>query len=516
VRALAVHDDGTGEALYAGGDFADAGGNAAARVARWTGSEWTPLASGVGANDYEEVRSLTVFDLGGGPSLVVGGRFERAGTVQIGDVVAAPFASSSDDALGAPPSFVAVWDGNAWAGLGLAFDGPVDALVAHQAPGELEPSLVAVGTFSRAGDQAAARVTRFSSGSNAWGPLGSGRGPSHAVLALAGFDDGGGLDLYAGGEFTAAGAVRASGVARFDPAAPSGGWTALGGGVNGAVRALATADLGGGAALYAAGDFTQAGGAPVRFAARWDPSGASWQPLGASNAGLDGAVHALVAFDDGGGGGTALYAGGAFTRAGGAPCERVARWNGAAWSPLAGGGPDEAVFALAVFQGELVAGGAFTSAGGRTASAVARWDGTSWSPLGTGIEVEVRALAVVGGALFAGGEFTKVGPLTSPNLARWDGAAWQPVGGGLDGPVLALAADASTGDLLVGGRFTTAGAVSADNAARWTGAVWSELASGTDGGVHALHALPGTLFLGGAFSNAAGVASSHLVGIAVP
>jgi hypothetical protein len=58
-RALAVFDDGTGPALYAGGV-----------VAKWDGSTWTALSTGLG-----DVYALTVFDDGTGPALYVGGRF---------------------------------------------------------------------------------------------------------------------------------------------------------------------------------------------------------------------------------------------------------------------------------------------------------------------------------------------------------------------------------------------------------------------------------------------------------
>ena len=48
---------------------------------------------------------------------------------------------------------------------------------------------------------------------------------------------------------------------------------------------------------------------------------------------LDSSVNALVVFDDGNG--AALYAGGLFTNAGGLPLSRVGRFDGA-WSALAG------------------------------------------------------------------------------------------------------------------------------------------------------------------------------------
>jgi hypothetical protein len=74
VLALAVFDDG-GEALYAGGEFTTAGGNIANRIARWNGSSWSPLESGMNA----WVGALTVFDDGGGPDLYAAGDFTTAG-----------------------------------------------------------------------------------------------------------------------------------------------------------------------------------------------------------------------------------------------------------------------------------------------------------------------------------------------------------------------------------------------------------------------------------------------------
>ena len=47
VRALVVFDDGSGEALYAAGDFTAAGDAPADRVARWDGSTWRALGAGI-------------------------------------------------------------------------------------------------------------------------------------------------------------------------------------------------------------------------------------------------------------------------------------------------------------------------------------------------------------------------------------------------------------------------------------------------------------------------------------
>src|SRR5262249_61739474 len=82
--------------------------------------------------------------------------------------------------------------------------------------------------------------------------------------------------------------------------------------------------------MFAGGDFTTAGGMPASRIARWN--GSNWSTLGS---GIYGNVSALAVFDEGGG--PRLYAGGSFTAAGGSPASRVAAWNGASWAALGAG-----------------------------------------------------------------------------------------------------------------------------------------------------------------------------------
>ena len=80
VPALAVSDDGSGPALYAGGYFTTAGGVAASNIATWNGSSWSPLGSGVsgGSLAVAGVHAMAAFDVGTGPALYAGGGFVQS------------------------------------------------------------------------------------------------------------------------------------------------------------------------------------------------------------------------------------------------------------------------------------------------------------------------------------------------------------------------------------------------------------------------------------------------------
>ena len=107
-------------------------------------------------------------------------------------------------------------------------------------------------------------------------------------------------------------------------------------------------------------------------------------------------------------------------------------------------------------------GGLFATAGGIAANNVARWDGAAWSPLGAGLNASATALTTLpNGDLVASGDFTTAGGVPVDRIARWNGASWSPLGTGLDGGALGLAT-LQNGELVLGGSFTIVdGAVSA-------------------------------------------------------
>ncbi|MCC5823664.1 MAG: immunoglobulin domain-containing protein [Phycisphaerales bacterium] len=305
VYALAVFDDGTGPALYAGGEFTVASGQVVNYIAKWDGSNWSPLTGSLGTGTNGRVKALTVFDDGTGAALYAGGVFALAG----GQVV----------------SRIAKWDGTDWSPL--------------------------------------------------FGP--SGTGLNGLVEALTVFDDGTGEGLYAGGLFTSAGGTTVNRIAKWDGT----DWTPLTGpngtGVNSQVLAMTVFDDGTGEALYVGGFFLAAGGQTVNRIAKWD--GSNWSPLiGLGSTGVSDAVRTLTVFDNGAS--RALYAGGAFFLAGGQTVNRIAKWDGAAWSALTdsvGTGVNGLVEALTVLgngtDAKLFVGGQFTTAAGQNANHIAAW-----------------------------------------------------------------------------------------------------------------------------------------------
>ena len=339
VTAFAVFDDGSGSALYAGGGFTTIGGVPARGVARWNGTTW----SAAGASSYA-VHAFAIHDDGGGPALYAG-----AGSSVWG------------------------WDGAAWSQVGPAMAEQVFALASFDDGSGAKLHAWTWATIYIPHPVQISKLFRFDGAS--WTQVLS---ANAFVNTLAVHDDGAGPELWIGGDFTTittpGGTIPASRLARWN------GTAASAVDANGPVRALRVLDDGAGPALYAAGDFTSISGVPANRVARRQ-SGA-WSALGSGVSGSGGRVHALAGLDDGSG--WALYAAGEFTTAGGGPASRIARWDGTGWSALGaglGGGTPSTPLALAAFDDggdgddDLYAGGYFIDAGGFASEGIARWIG---------------------------------------------------------------------------------------------------------------------------------------------
>jgi hypothetical protein len=117
--------------LIAGGGFDTAGGVSASRIARWNGSVWQPLDTGL--NSY--VNALA--DYGG--ELIAGGQFTAAGTVKA--------------------NRIARWNGTAWQSLIGGMNSHVRALTVY--PFGVAGQLVVGGQFTLADNDVSAFWARF-------------------------------------------------------------------------------------------------------------------------------------------------------------------------------------------------------------------------------------------------------------------------------------------------------------------------------------------------------------------
>jgi len=195
IHGLCVHDDGTGPALYACGTFVVQGQAEFARgIARWNGTTWSPLGPGSFTTFAGADVQIGSFDDGSGPKLYVG-----AAMTHVNPFWSAQFAS---------------WDGTAWSP--ITTDGYVSAVSAFH-DGVAPRLCVArwVGTSSGTRTTISERIA------DQWIDIGSLDG-SVATLATHDADLDGVPELFLGGNFREVSDVRSVNIARFAPCGTQG------------------------------------------------------------------------------------------------------------------------------------------------------------------------------------------------------------------------------------------------------------------------------------------------------
>lgn len=474
VRAMAIH----GDILYIGGGFSSVGGVAAANIAKWDGTLWSPLMAG-------SVNGLvdTVFALeSDGANLFAGGRF--FGTVARWDGSAFTFLNSPATIntlkmingslyAGGVAGFVGRWDGSAWQPLG---SGIVTGTTGAHTFGVVGDDLYVGGRLREAGGIPVARVARWNLTTNQWSSLSPGNGlagffPSEVVAAS-------GTDVYVGGAFLGAGDSQAAMITRFDTRTNS--HSSLGAAANLAVRAIRPS----GTDIYVGGEFTTIGGIAASRIAKYDTVTGTWSSLGSGIIG--GSVPSVnsIAVKDG-----FVYVGGLFGSAGGVAASNVARYEIATgtWSAL-GSGTNFTVFALESSGDDILVGGQFSTAGGISSQGIARFSTSSntWSGIGGGVHGSnpvVYTIAVgPAGDIFIGGSFDTAGIESVSNIARWDGLSWSSPGGGVSTTSSVVRSIVfKSGRLYATGFFDTAGGQPTKGIAVWDGVGWSSLGSGFGG-----------------------------------
>jgi hypothetical protein len=278
-RVLALASDNTN--LYVGGIFTNAGNNYASGIARWNGTNWNTLGSGV---DYT-VNSVCV---GSANNIWVGGQFTNAG----GSFSKGLATWNTSSQSWTHPGNVAGTNAIAYA---LVYDGGTKVYIGGQ--------------FYSAGGANATNIAYYDTADNTWHAVGLGIvGGRVASLAYAG-----GI-LYAGGTFTNAGGQLARRIAKWDGS----NWSEIGGGIVGNGAAVVSGISVYGGNVYVTGGFTNAGGIIASNIAMWN--GTTWSALGS---GLDNSRQGAAISVNG----NDVYAVGNFNFAGDKPSQFFAHWN---------------------------------------------------------------------------------------------------------------------------------------------------------------------------------------------
>lgn len=447
IVAMAIWDDGTGDALYASFLDETAGGLRTPLIARWNGTGWSSLSQPIDSAPSD----LVAF----GGRLVAGGRFAFSGSVAW--------------------SGVAAWDGRQWRPMGSRMYSVTDLLV-H------EGHLYAAGFFLGPGNTAGYNVTRWNAGEGEWEEL---AGPANNLVENLVVYQG---KITVGGWFSTIGGVAARSVAVWNglqwEALPSTNTIAM-------VERLVVH----GEELIAAGGLGFSTGERL---ARYD--GQQWHPLPVVNrpralvsyqgqllvgavgtpsglvtpgdappgnpwrGGTDGPVYSMLVHEG------RLYVGGNFGQAGSIRAHRFAVFDDEGWHSSVAG-LDGPVDQFIEHDGDLVINGSFR--GGDTYSrGVLRWDGERWRGL-PGAGIEVYELAVYGGELVAAARIASGGPYAH-GVRRWDGQQWTDLGPRMDGSVSGLVSAIAeySGFLVAGGSFEDIGGLPVQRVAAWNGQQW--------------------------------------------
>jgi trimeric autotransporter adhesin len=310
--------------IYVGGNFQLAGGIGVNNIARWDGSAWHALGTGVNG----DAKALFV---------------DATGAVHVGGWMSAVTHAGSEHVEN-----LAVWRDSAWAPHPVPFRSASQLFdIAANSTGLYVAGGIVLDTNIQW------PLVRFDG--VRWRPVGDSvtggvQGTAWTLLAD-------GNDMYVGGQFAAAGDVAVGSVARWN----AGGWSRIGSDGDPAPTGLVTAlAKWRGSLMVAAGYSTDV----PRAIGRYDLATGAWISIPP----LFGMVNAMTPVGDD------LYVTGYLELDG---SKNVARFDGTSFSGLGSGLDDGGNAIVADNAGRLYVGGAFTTAGGKPSYGVARWNGVT-------------------------------------------------------------------------------------------------------------------------------------------
>ncbi len=442
-----------GTDIYVGGSFPHMGGiPGTAFLARWNGSQWSPVGDGLNG----PVKALAVNN----GRLYVGGEFTLVGSM--------------------PVSGIAQWVYDHWEPLGFGLttmDGTTTSVLAlefeNSSPGA---ALYVGGHFHHTAGPTPVPLNHVArwDGSNftplfQGGEYGVGTNPLCRVNALKIYAN----ELFVGGfgltlphiSYTGPVAKWSTSTSQWSTPETSGPRL-----VNGQVYAF---EILSGSTLYMGGSFQANQFTPsltgAVHLAKLDLSNPIWATAGGSGVSAT-AGHQVTSLKAHSG---FLFAGGFFTNINGTSMNNLAKWNGSAWA-VAGtaNATNGLVQSLASDGTNLYFGGDFSTIQGSISSPfLGRYNGslqafsTNYDLLGV---INDAAINPATGDIYVVGSFTKIGGVPATNIAKWSPTTqlWSPIGSGCNNLITSIAHKPFTNLMIVAGSFTNCSGVSSNKIAK--------------------------------------------------
>jgi hypothetical protein len=259
--------------LYADGVFRSISGISASNIARWNGSTWNALGSGLNSSCFAFAQCIY-----NGELYVTGGGIDSAG---------------GKDALG-----IARWNGTSWDSVGQGLFSLGECMTVYNG------NLYVGGMFEAAAAGVNAENIAQWDGT-VWDTVGW--GSTIQVNTMQAYNG----KLYASGRFYLGSGLFATGIGTWDATK----WDSLNSGknFNGWISAMTVYN----GLLIVGGTFDSVAGILVHNIAAWD--GSHWSAIGS---GFNNYVSSLCVYDG------KLYAGGYFDSTGNTPLNHIAVWNG--------------------------------------------------------------------------------------------------------------------------------------------------------------------------------------------